>query len=66
MKQIFSVGRLDSTGENENDDITIALDDEQVENHYVCSVNFNDKEFRFLAEKDKLRGILKAILDEAE
>jgi len=64
MKQIFSIGRLDSAGDNENDDIVIAIDDEQIDNHYVCSVNFNGKDHRFLAEREKLRSILKSILDE--
>lgn len=64
MKKEFYVGRLGEASENE--DAVIAVNDEEVENHFVLSITDKRGDFSFIAEKTKVRDFLKAILDDSE
>jgi len=64
MKKIFSIGRLDGKDEDSNEDVVVGIDDGEVEGHFIFSVEAGSRNARFIANKDKVREILKALLDE--
>ena len=47
-----------------NEDVVVGIDDGEVEGHFIFSVEAGSRNARFIANKDKVREILKALLDE--
>jgi len=66
MKKSIAVGKflgLEADATDETEDVILAVSDEEVDGYFVFSMEVEQKERRFIANKVAVTEMLKAILD---